>query len=295
MDTKWLEDFVSFAHHLNFTKAANERNITQSAFSRRIRSLELWVGADLVDRRSFPALLSRAGKEFLPIAKELLQNLQRGREEVRQTIGIELDTLRFAAPHSISIHNLMPLLSELGHIIPNLKTRVTSDNLYNCCDHLSEQNSDFLVCYRSPDVALTLDEERFQFIEIGADRLVPVLSASLYPSFVEAEKKPLPYLCYSTGSFLGLIVDKLIDTKQPNLFVRHTDAFSESLKSLCLQGAGIAWLSEAAIKSEIARKELIVIGEDDWQVDLKLVIYTEPTLHTAQSKIAWNFFSKIGQ
>ena len=293
VDTKWLEDFVSFAHHLNFTKAANERNITQSAFSRRIRSLELWLGAELVDRRTFPALLSQAGEDFLPIANDLLLNLERGRNEIRQTIGLELDTLRFAAPHSISIHSLMPLLSELGQMVPDLKTRVTSDNLYNCCDHLSERNSDFLMCYRSPDVAVKLDVERFEFVEIGSDRLVPVVAIDSDISLDSNAPKSVPYLRYSTGLFLGLIIDKVIDVKQPNLFIRHTDAFSESLKSLCLQGAGVAWLSEAAIKSELARNELKIIGDGDWQVELNIAIYTEPDFHTQQSEIAWSFLKRL--
>ena len=100
-------------------------------------------------------------------------------------------------------------------------------------------------------------------------------------------------LRYSTGSFLGLIIDKVIDVKQPNLFIRHTDAFSESLKSLCLQGAGVAWLSEAAIKSELARNELKIIGDGDWQVELNVAIYTEPNFHTQQSEIAWSFFKHL--
>ena len=74
MDTNWLEDFVSFARSLNFTKAAAERNITQSAYSRRIKSLETWLGVELIDRKTFPATLSPAGDEFLPTAKNALYN-----------------------------------------------------------------------------------------------------------------------------------------------------------------------------------------------------------------------------
>ena len=138
MDTNWLEDFVCFARCLNFTKAAAERNITQSAFSRRIQSLEIWLGAELIDRKTFPATLLPAGVEFLPTAKRMIQSLHRSRDDVRAKIGVDTDTLRFAAPHSISIHNLMPLLSDLEATIPKLKTYVTSDNLHNCYEQLSE-------------------------------------------------------------------------------------------------------------------------------------------------------------
>jgi hypothetical protein len=34
LEVKWLEDFLALAGTLNFSKAADERNVTQSAFSR---------------------------------------------------------------------------------------------------------------------------------------------------------------------------------------------------------------------------------------------------------------------
>ena len=50
METKWLEDFISLAETHNFSRSAALRHVTQPAFSRRIQSLENWLGIDLVDR-----------------------------------------------------------------------------------------------------------------------------------------------------------------------------------------------------------------------------------------------------
>ena len=50
METRWLEDFVSLAETRSFSRSAQLRHVTQSAFSRRIQSLETWAGTDLVDR-----------------------------------------------------------------------------------------------------------------------------------------------------------------------------------------------------------------------------------------------------
>lgn len=44
MDIKWIEDFLVLAEQGSFTKAAETRFVTQPAFSRRIRSLETWLG-----------------------------------------------------------------------------------------------------------------------------------------------------------------------------------------------------------------------------------------------------------
>ncbi len=44
MELKWLEDFVSLAEHKSYSRAAGDRNITQSALSKRIKQLEDWIG-----------------------------------------------------------------------------------------------------------------------------------------------------------------------------------------------------------------------------------------------------------
>jgi hypothetical protein len=66
LEVKWLEDFLALAGTLNFSKAADERNVTQSAFSRRIRQLEAWVGTSLIDRATYPSRLTDAGQRFVP-------------------------------------------------------------------------------------------------------------------------------------------------------------------------------------------------------------------------------------
>jgi DNA-binding transcriptional LysR family regulator len=50
VDIKLLEDFVCLVKFQNFTAAARERTVTQSAFSRRIKALEEWLGTPLINR-----------------------------------------------------------------------------------------------------------------------------------------------------------------------------------------------------------------------------------------------------
>ncbi|WFN95937.1 LysR family transcriptional regulator [Edwardsiella ictaluri] len=69
MDVKWLEDFISLQRLGNFSAAARARNVTQPAFSRRIRALEMWLGVPLFDRSSNPILLTPYGERFLPLRR----------------------------------------------------------------------------------------------------------------------------------------------------------------------------------------------------------------------------------
>ncbi len=60
METKWLEDFLSLARTMNFSRSADERFVTQPAFSRRIKALEVWAGTPLIDRDAYPIELTTA-------------------------------------------------------------------------------------------------------------------------------------------------------------------------------------------------------------------------------------------
>ena len=68
MEFKWLEDFLSVAKLRNFSQAARERHATQPALSRRVKALEAWYGVPLVDRSTYPVVLTPAGDHFLPLA-----------------------------------------------------------------------------------------------------------------------------------------------------------------------------------------------------------------------------------
>jgi dihydroorotase len=89
MDTKWLEDFVSLAETRSFSRSAHLRHVTQSAFSRRIQSLEAWAGADLIDRSAYPTRMTDAGQALYLQAIDILQSVQTARSSLRSHAGAQ--------------------------------------------------------------------------------------------------------------------------------------------------------------------------------------------------------------
>lgn len=49
LELTWLEDCIALAQSLNFSRAAASRYVTQPAFSRRIVSLEEWLGTPIFE------------------------------------------------------------------------------------------------------------------------------------------------------------------------------------------------------------------------------------------------------
>ena len=71
-DIAVLQAFESAARHGNFTRAAEELHLTQSAISRQINDLERQTGLLLFERIRKRVVLSQAGKKLLPDVRRLL-------------------------------------------------------------------------------------------------------------------------------------------------------------------------------------------------------------------------------
>ena len=66
----WLRAFEASARHLSFTRAATELNLTQSAVSQHVRSLEAFLGRDLFVRKTRALELTEDGANYLPSLRE---------------------------------------------------------------------------------------------------------------------------------------------------------------------------------------------------------------------------------
>lgn len=74
----WLRAFEAASRHLSFTLAAKELNVTQSAVSQHVRSLEGWLGHELFVRQTRALSLTEIGANYLPIVREAFAVLSTG-------------------------------------------------------------------------------------------------------------------------------------------------------------------------------------------------------------------------
>ncbi len=78
---------VAVAETGNFTRAAEQCLVVQSALSHQIARLERELGARLFDRTSRRVRLTPAGEAFLPAARQALDAAERARAEVAAATG----------------------------------------------------------------------------------------------------------------------------------------------------------------------------------------------------------------
>lgn len=261
MDFIWLEDFLSLAATHSFSRAAEQRGVTQSAFSRRIRALEAWLGADLVSRDSHPVTLTDEGKLFRETAEEAVRMLTARRDEFRHRAHSGVPQIALTALHSLTVTFLPPWLMQVQGIIGPLASRVMPDNFDHCIAALTEGGYDFFLTYHHPGVEVPLGKG-FPHLVVGQDSLAAVARPGWPAAWAQ---DGMPLLQYSRGSFLGTLAQiAQAQPGAPKVYVAHTNeaSMAEAMKSMALQGHGVVWLPRSLIATDIAAGRLEVVAPE---------------------------------
>ena len=120
----WLRAFEAAARHLSFTQAAAELNVTQSAVSQHVRSLEAFLGRELFIRRTRALHLTEAGANYLPTIREAFGLLASGTRAFRG--GDRGRTLLVQCNLAFAVLWLAPRLAGLVEAHPWLVLNLTT-------------------------------------------------------------------------------------------------------------------------------------------------------------------------
>ena len=299
MELKWIEDFLCLTRLSGFSTAAAERNVTQSAFSRRIKALEQWLGVTLIDRSTYPVTLTEAGLRFRVIAEQVRTALHGARDDFQDLRRQEENTVVFTAPHSLSLAFFPHWLKTLEQSFGRLDAQMIAENMITCIQVMTEGRSDFLISYSHPDVPLDLNPMSFEYLKLDVDRLIPV-SAPLSeekPAFVLPgdENSAVPYLAYDSTSFLGQVMRVFFNRQRDALHLAqcYEDALAEGLKAMALEARGLTWLPESIICESIGAGKLVRAGSRDWDVPLEIRIYRPSERLRPTATDLWTFLQGI--
>jgi DNA-binding transcriptional LysR family regulator len=292
METKWLEDFVSLAETNSFSRSAELRHVTQPAFSRRIQSLEAWLGADLIDRTSYPTRLTNAGEIFFEQAIAMLGQINNARALLRGKRTAVQSTVDFAVPHTLSLTFVPKWLSELQNNFGAINSRLLALNVHDAVMSLAEGGCDLMLCYHHPQQPLLLDPAQYDMISMGTEALRAYARCDksgkpdfLLPGTIHA---PLPFLAYANSAYLDRMVNLILtQAREPLHFDKcyETD-MAEGLKMMALEGRGVAFLPESAVTRELKQKQLARADGDSsaWEVNMEIRLYRERPSEQKQGK-----------
>jgi DNA-binding transcriptional LysR family regulator len=279
MDIKILEDFLQLAESGNFSRAAAERNVTQPAFSRRIKMLEIEVGAALINRSSYPTSLTLAGEVFRDAAADIVNRLSVAVESVRAETERDHATVKFAVSRSLSINFVPDWFTAISKHMETFNVHVHTDNIHNCIHGLVEGDCHYMACFAHPSVPLGIRRKDYPCKILGHTTLIPVSKADDQgvPWFhlPGSAGKPTPYLKYSPDVYVGRVLEDVLGQSDKKLYaepVYHGD-IPEALKQMAIAGHGVAFVPDRIVAEELADGTLVRAGDESLSVPVEIRAY----------------------
>ena len=107
-----LRYFVRIAETKSLSRAADGLDLTQSAISRQLASLEAYVGNALFVRTGRGVELTDCGRRLLAAAKPAYAAIDEALEDIREREGLSRGTIRVATVHTLSYYFTADVLAQ---------------------------------------------------------------------------------------------------------------------------------------------------------------------------------------
>ncbi len=275
MRLDWLEDILAVLDTGSLARAAEARNLTQSAFTRRIRTIEDGIGAPLFDRSRKPVQLLPNIRAHEADMRRMVRDLRHVRDGLRQSASGTGHTVALACQHAITT----TVSPRLVHILSATHAvRVRSGNREECLSQLVTGDVDIAVIYDSPHSAPRADSRAFVELSIGTEPLIAVCA----PGLAETQAgQPVPIIAYPGDVFLGQVLDRgiLSHLSTGVSVVRRVEtALTLAACQYAKDGLGIAWLPKSVADQPMAQGHLTQAKLDtpDLMLDVRMIRLADP-------------------
>lgn len=124
MEMQQIRYFLSLARTLNFTRAAEECNVTQPALTRAIQALEAELGGELLRRERQNSHLTELGVRMLPLMQRCYDSALSAKQLAKSVLSNEVAPLSIAVSHTVNIELFLPCFAELFRAFPGIQLKI---------------------------------------------------------------------------------------------------------------------------------------------------------------------------
>jgi LysR family transcriptional regulator, transcriptional activator of the cysJI operon len=261
MQIESLKVFCDLAETESFTKAAQINQVTQSAVSQQISSLERQFKSLLIERSKKKFRLTREGQVLYDYSKQIIQTYEALFSRLQEIKDIVSGTVRVATIYSIGLHDLPPYLKKFLKAYPTVNVHVEyrrSNQVYD--DVLGNVVDLGLVAYPVKDAKL-------EIVPLRKDMMMLIC----HPQHPLAKSKSVPLKAITGQKFIGFepdiptrrAIDKIL--KENGVHVQHVMEFDniETVKRAVEIDAGISIVPHGTITQEVSKQTLVEIKFDD--------------------------------
>jgi DNA-binding transcriptional LysR family regulator len=252
MENFRLKVFRVVAHHLNFSRAAEELLLTQPAVTQQVKALEEEYGVPLFDRSGGHISLTPSGKALLPYADKLKALADEAFAAVASVSGNHAGHLSLGASQTIGQYLLPNLIAGFLRENPRMALTAISGNTDEVLEALVEHRIQ-LALIEGPAMRKDLHIEPFM-----EDHMVLVVPASHEWADRELEVEELkraPFLMREFGSGSRRVVENALmaaGLKKKDLKTILELDSTEGLLSGVEAGLGVTFVSRWAVRNQLS-------------------------------------------
>ena len=242
--------FIEAAETLNFTKAANNLNISQQALSTHIAALERELDAELFIR-SVPVTLTQGGLLFKKYAQRFLDEYSSMIHEMNDIKDERRGALSLGIAHTRGRILLPRILPHFQRAFPKVDIKITEGRNDEMQKSLSEGKLELLIC-KLPVIGANVRSEFFY-----EEKAVLMVSDALLEKYFGAEKdavakeiertadigplEKLPFMLPHRGDLMRAVADELIGRAGfiPDIIVESENI--ETLLEMAVRGIGVTF------------------------------------------------------
>jgi DNA-binding transcriptional LysR family regulator len=138
MEMHQVRYFLAVTRTLNFTRAADECNVTQPSLTRAIKQLEAELGGDLFRRERPAAQLTELGQRMHPLLSQCYEAASGARALASSFKSGEVGALRIALTHAVDLSLLIPHLDQIKRQFNRLEFRFLRGNSREVAEFLKK-------------------------------------------------------------------------------------------------------------------------------------------------------------
>lgn len=255
MNIQVYQSFLTVVQCRSFTQAAKYLNFSQPTISNHITALEEEYGVILFTREGKNVYLTQAGKNFVPIAQQLLNDYQKSQELMRQFQKKNYSLKIGVSTQAINIY-LLPVLLKLKKEFPELDIEV------NRCMTVESTIDDAFVkkLYDFAFVHIDVQPLYTKRIQLWNQPMVFVVSKTLYEQMNRNDNiYEYPFIAYPETEVYYKHLKSRVDFSCFKNFLTFSD--SESVLYAVEQNLGIALTPQIKVERDLKNGTLVEFPE----------------------------------
>lgn len=281
MDVRDLQVFLSVAKHLNYTRAAEEVNLSQPSVSVRMRQLERDLGSKLFEQLGKKVALTEAGQLLIPYATRVIAILEDVRHAVDELKGLERGSLRIGASTTPGMYLVPQTIAHFKQRYPRVEVHLAVRDTRQIEEGVIQNEFDFgfVGGHLAGDDVDVIPWLTDQIVLVTAPKHRLAQKKSVKPHDLQKER----FIIREPGSATRAAILTHLQKRDVEMNTIMEMENPESVKKAVQSGLGIAFISKFAVETELKARTLVNVHVRglDIQRELKIVFRKDKHLGRA--------------